>query len=591
MYAPGDVVGGWALLERIGQGGMGEVWRAERDGELAAVKVLFSRPDRHEAASKRFEREVGAAARIGHPGIATVLSYGTDGERGSMYLVMELLEGGSLRSFMSQREAALDTVETIRALLEPLAAAHALDPPIVHRDLKPENVFVTDDGAVKLLDFGIARQSGAGTDVTDTGAGLGTAAYMSPEQATDAREVGPAADVWSVGVMLYEAIGGRLPFDAPSRNEIITKILTRAPVPLRDVVPAVPTELARLVDRCLAKEAERRPADARALADALDGVLPRARAALSSPRPRAEVTEAPTPLHLERWQGERRPRRSFGATLLLGSPLLALAGVGAWVLLSAPPRPPAIEPPAPPDAAVEAPPELANPFVTIEPSPATRLGVDDDALDEGYTGFRPGADQRGASERFSLQRDEVTWGELDPWLRATGHESPMREPPPWLPEEGRDAFPATGVPWNVARAYCRSLDADLPTEAQWELAARGPARRAAPSEGLSIDEPSLVPVGTRPGDVTPEGLRDMAANAREWTRDVYRADADGTVAAWADAEERSYRAVRGLPVFTRSRFSPPPGVPLAHRVPLCATGDCPEGTAEILLEVGFRCAR
>jgi len=458
VYEPSDEVGGWTLRERIGRGGMGEVWRAERDGAQAAVKVLYARPDRIEATAKRFEREVSAAAQIGHPGIAEVFAWGRDEDAGAMYLVMELLDGRSLREVWDATDDRRARVAHVRALLEPLAAAHALSPPIVHRDLKPENVFVTTDGAVKLLDFGIARRSGAGTDVTDTGAGIGTAAYMSPEQATDARDVGPAADVWSVGVMLYEALAGRPPFAAPSRNEIITKILTRAPVPLRDAAPGCPPELAALVQRCLAKEPERRPPDARSLAEALD--------AGPGPRPTA------APAWRTWWWVPTAG--AVGLVLGLGSALVQPAAVQA-------PAHPAID--AGLDGGADA--GTDDGFVAIAAPPATRLGVDAAALDEGLTGFRPAAD----------------------------------------------------------------------------------------------------------GDVTPEGVRGLATNAREWTRDAYRRDRDGAQPEWVTEGERTYRAVRGLPVLSRSRFAPPPDAPIAHRVPLCATGDCPVGTADILAEVGFRCVR
>ncbi len=551
MLSPLDVIGGWTLRERIGRGGMGEVWRAERDGETGALKVIFARPDRREAARRRFAREVEAASRIGHPGVVRLLDWGAPDD-GPLFLVMELLDGASLRDRMPTMTPG-ERVAAVRALLEPLAAAHALEPPIVHRDLKPENVFVTVSGEVKLLDFGIARRSGAGTDVTDTGAGLGTAAYMSPEQATEARDVGPAADVWSVGVMLYEALAGRPPFDAPSKNEIITKILTRDPVPLSEAAPDVAPALARLVGRCLAKEPERRPVDARALAGAMDG-------APASAPPRASG-----------W--------------MIAAAVLA-AAAGAWALYpaSAPPRRVAITKAARPDPPPTSEPARApadvNEFIEIEAAPDLVLGVPD-ARPEEQSGFRPAADQRGPTARFEIQRHEVTWGELAPWLEANGRPVP----------EGSDAaMPATGVDWSDARAFCRTLDADLPTEAQWERAARGARGALGAPEGVGAGAP-IGRVGARTADRTTEGVWDLAGNAREWTRELFRADATGEVEAWVTADGRSHRAVRGLPVEVRSRWMPPPGAELAHRVPLCATGDCPPATERVQREVGFRCAR
>jgi serine/threonine protein kinase len=606
-YEPGSRIGDYELLERLGRGGMGEVWLARSAAADApvAIKVLYPRPDRRAEATERFEREVSAAARIGHPAIVRVHGFGADPTRGTLYLVMERLEGMSLRAWLARPEADVRTaLELVRALLEPLAAAHACidergrPAPIVHRDLKPENALVLDrpddGGPIKLLDFGIARQVGA-LDVTETGVGMGTASYMSPEQATDARDVGPSADVWSIGVMLYEILAGRLPFEAPSRNEILAKILTRDPVPLARVAPHVPRALASLVAACLAKDPARRPPDARALASELDAVLadPRARARLEA---RVAMSSEPASTAPTRSEPATRSRSRPRALAIAA---VALAALGAIVALAWPSEREPIEPePTPMRAAPPAPPELApeepNRWIRVEAGPH-RLGVADDALDAAQSGFRPRADVPGPSAPYAMQQHEVTWGELE--ARVPDAFARFGAGLAWLPSDAaeRARYPATGVPFEVALEHCRSLGGALPTEAQWEHAARGDARRPYPWGADPVEETldAPAPVMTRAHDRTPHDppIHDLAGNAREWTIDLWRDDAEGVTQPWADEDGRTFRAVRGLPLAVLPRWRPPVEAPLAHRIPLCATGPCPSGTDEVRRDVGFRCVR
>jgi hypothetical protein len=188
---------------------------------------------------------------------------------------MELLEGCTLRQVLDDRNATpTQVLELLIAALEPLAAAH--EKGFVHRDLKPENLFVLGElgnGArVKLLDFGIVSQQSA-ERVTRVGTAMGTPHYMSPEQATSARDAGSASDIWSMGVMMYEAIRGEVPFNGETGHGIIVQACTCPHVPLDAAVAGVDAQIARVVDRCLAKLPAERPQDARALANELQGLL------------------------------------------------------------------------------------------------------------------------------------------------------------------------------------------------------------------------------------------------------------------------------------------------------------------------------
>jgi formylglycine-generating enzyme required for sulfatase activity len=240
--------------------------------------------------------------------------------------------------------------------------------------------------------------------------------------------------------------------------------------------------------------------------------------------------------------------------------------------------------------------------VAIPAPPASvTLGLSPDNVAAEARGFRPDRGITAPTQAFEIQQHEVSWREIRPWLAQ--HPEHTVTPPAWLPSTGTEDLPATAVPWPVAQAFCQSLGGALPTEEQWEHAARGAERRpypwgAAPPdpERTHVFRPGLPlsAVMTAAQDVTPpvggHGLHDMAGNALEWTASLYREDVAGQDESWVDAEGLTFRAVRGLPP-TAERPSAMPAEGAAHRDALCATGDCPPATAEILQHVGFRCVR
>ena len=335
------VAGEWRVESLIAEGGMGTVHRARhvRSGQPCALKLL--RVSWTDAPSRaRFLREVQAAAKlVTTGGVCATYGAGFDDD-GTPYIAMELLEGATLGELLGKGlavDAALDVVE---AVLMTLASAH--DAGIVHRDLKPDNIFVTDAGVVKVLDFGIALDP-ASARVTATGAVLGTAAYMSPEQSTDPKRVGPATDVWSVGVMLYEIFARELPFTGETWAAVTVKVCTTPHPPLMSRAPEIAPGLLRLVDRCLSKDPVARPATARLLREEL--VAARAASSLT-PTLALDAAQLPQPygrpaapygtLQLQREESgaeDAAPRRNVRgwvtwlAVALTASALL----VGGWV--------------------------------------------------------------------------------------------------------------------------------------------------------------------------------------------------------------------------------------------------------------------
>jgi serine/threonine protein kinase len=260
-YRPGEIVDEkYILIRKIGEGGMGTVWVAHNSvlDVHCALKMI-------EAGSKqvaeRLLDEARAAARLGHPAIVRVLDYGETG-RGDPFIAMELLDGEDLAQLM-ERQGRMPEVEAVQLLLpiaHALAAAHAKG--IVHRDVKPENIFLARDDVAttqpKLLDFGIVKVEHSNRRLTMDGSVLGTPDYMSPEQAKG-EEINGQTDLWAFGVVLYELIAGRRPFDGDNYNALMFAIINAEPKGLSEYGVADP-ELSAIVQRALRKDqAERWP--------------------------------------------------------------------------------------------------------------------------------------------------------------------------------------------------------------------------------------------------------------------------------------------------------------------------------------------
>jgi eukaryotic-like serine/threonine-protein kinase len=285
--------GKWRLDGLLGVGGMAAVYAGtHRNGKRGAVKMLHQELSAEEDVRKRFLREGYVANAVGHPGAVSVLDDDL-AEDGSVFLVMELLEGQTLEARASAapggRLPAAEVLAAADQLLDTLAAAH--DKGIVHRDLKPDNVFLTRDGKVKILDFGLARLQDAqpGSRMTQTGTAMGTPAFMPPEQALgNWAEVGPRSDLWAVGALMFTLLTGRLVHTADTLNKLLLAAMTRPVDPLRNVMPGAPAELAAVVDRALAFDTGSRWPDAAAMRAAVRraaGAL--GRADLTAPPPGA----------------------------------------------------------------------------------------------------------------------------------------------------------------------------------------------------------------------------------------------------------------------------------------------------------------
>jgi beta-lactam-binding protein with PASTA domain len=312
--------GRYRVLERLGAGGMADVYCAQDTqlGRRVAVKVLYRRFAEDEQFVARFKREASSAAGLSHPAIVGVFDRGE--WDGTYYIAMELIEGRTLKEVIRDRgpappEAATDiAIQILRAL----RFAHQRG--VVHRDIKPQNVLVDEEGRVKVTDFGIAL-AGA-SDMTETGSIMGTAQYLSPEQA-QGRPVDARTDLYSVGVVLYEMLTGRVPFDAESPVTVALKQVSEPPIPLRELNPSVPPALEAVVLRALEKEPAQRFAGAEEFIRALEA----ARA-----EPLAIPAAPPPPPPVEILEEEDRRFRRWWLWLLIALALAAIA-VGLYMTL------------------------------------------------------------------------------------------------------------------------------------------------------------------------------------------------------------------------------------------------------------------
>lgn len=324
-------IGRYEILDEVGQGAMGTVYRArdpliERTVAIKTVSISLLQQEGADAES-RFLREAQSAGRLSHPNIVTIYDVGE--ADGLAYIAMEYLPGATLRDIMNKGPMPLDLVlDTATQMAEALAFAH--EHGVIHRDIKPTNVVVTGQrGRVKLTDFGIAHL--LNSDHTQTGQMLGSPRYMSPEQAMG-REIDGHSDIFSLGAVLYEMLTGQYAFDGDSLPTIVYRVINEPPIPVVSLRPRIPVEWTNLLVRMLDKNPQARP-DARALVSALRTLTPAA-----PQRPDTPPSNRISPL---------LPILAFGTPL----GIFLLIGVGIIVIdhFIAPPREPVVALTAPAD--------------------------------------------------------------------------------------------------------------------------------------------------------------------------------------------------------------------------------------------------
>src|SRR5262245_3256555 len=331
--ASGDRLGPYAIQSLLGSGGMGDVYRGRdtRLGRDVALKVISPRRLGDPAFRRRFETEARAASALNHPSIVTVYDVG-DAD-GVPWIAMEWVEGRTLRTAIDAGPLPIrEALSFARQIADGLAVAHAKG--VVHRDLKPSNIMLTAEGRCKILDFGLARQSTADApesevsqadtmaspprEVTEEGAILGTAGYMSPEQALG-RRVDFHSDQFSFGLIAYEMLTGQRAFERSSSVETLAAIIRDQPTPLSSLRSGVPEPLQRLIASCLAKRPEDRFASTRDLASGLEAIAAGQTGAVGGP---TQTDVAPLV--------ERAPLAGIRRGVLLVGAILGIGLVASW---------------------------------------------------------------------------------------------------------------------------------------------------------------------------------------------------------------------------------------------------------------------
>jgi serine/threonine-protein kinase len=574
------------LIRQLGQGGMGAVFLAEQiavGNRPVALKVLNRKLLDDPDFLLRFQNEAASTGRIHHPNVVTIYESG-QADDGTPYIAMEFLEGESLRQALARRGAlpVPEVAEILQQAARGLNAAHKLG--IIHRDLKPDNIFLTypDDDSVapaaaevgarhgvplrpvdgtvavasvsppanvvvKIVDFGIAklRESGAHTQ---TGMVLGTPAYMSFEQASGMRsdELDARSDIYSLGVVVYEMLTGRTPFHSDTPVGYLRMHMQEAPPPFHTVKPDLPAlpQLESVVLKALTKDRKQRYGSvmefARAFAEATEPATAEVGAVREPPlRDRETMLQPPAP--------PTTPHRISGTTgtgatksrlpLWVGVPaatlLLVLAG---WYLsLVFHPRSGS---PTQPATAKTPPADVSTVVGTVEVNPKDGLKYVWIPPGTFMMGCSPGDSECGSEEKpphqvtitkgFWLRQTEVTVGAYKRFTAATGRRMPP-EPHiygrPLNPGWGAEGMPIVDVTWDDAQAYCRWAGGRLPTEAEWEYAARAGSAEAryGSLDKVAWDSENsgqqMHPVGEKQANGF--GLYDMLGNVWEWVKDWY----------------------------------------------------------------------
>jgi formylglycine-generating enzyme required for sulfatase activity/tRNA A-37 threonylcarbamoyl transferase component Bud32 len=498
---------GYEVLRPLGEGGFAVVFLV-RDRSLKrdlAVKVLSPELIASKSTLDRFQREAETIAQLSHPNIVPLHFIGRQGDL--LYLVMPCVSGGSIADRLA-REGPLPPADVVRVITEvagALSLAHKRG--VIHRDIKPANVLVDEEsGRCLVTDFGIARSTGA-ANLTATGVMLGTPAYLSPEQVTG-EPLDERVDIYALGVMAYELLTGRLPFTAATPTAAMMKRLAGPPDPVTTIRPGVPRHIADAITACLAP-------DPAARLQTADDVI------------RAFGGEGGQPAHhpVEMRHASRRVALAAAAAIVVA---VGFAVIARGRAASTPQQTAAV--PADSD------------MVAI---PAGDYVIGDDA---GPSNARPRHVERVSS--FRIGRTEVAVGDYEAFMAAS------RAPAPWGPVASPpDArLPVTGVSFGDAENYCRWRYRDggrLPTELEWEAAARGREGRVYPfgnapepaaANTASAHRGAPAPVGSFPRGATPEGLQDMSGNVWEWTSSPLRPYRGGGVMADSLA---AYRVIRG----------------------------------------------
>ena len=544
-----DAIGdGYAVDRPLGAGGFAVVYLV-RDLSLKrslAVKVLSPDLITSKTVLERFRREAETVAQLSHPNIVPLHFIGQKDDL--LYLAMACIDGGSVADRL-EREGPLPFADAARIIAEVASAlAHAHKRGVIHRDIKPQNVLLdAESGRALVTDFGIART--ADSSLTATGMFVGTPTYLAPEQVTG-EPSDHRADIYALGVMAYEIVGGRPPFDGPTPTAILMKRLAGPPEPITTLRADTPPDLAAVIEACLAADPEERYQTASDIVASLGGDMAR-----TPTLPGARTVVRP---------GVKPPPPKRTTQLVVGA-VLMLALVAAAVAMMARNKRPG---PLPPTAAVD----------------STMVNIPAGAYVVGSARGLAAPLHKVTLPAFRIDRTEVTVGAFNDFVTAG------RAVAPWGSSMPDARMPVTRVGWSEAVSYCAWRHPDggrLPSEEEWEAAARGMAGAAYPwgdalrsgaANTASAGRSGPAAVGSFAAGATAQGVQDLIGNVWEWTDSPMRAYAGGS--AIPDSMS-NFRVIRG------GAFNSPDSIATAWYRGYSR----PSSNPEALAFTGFRCRK
>ena len=580
----GQSLGRYHIIEKLGEGGMAVVYKAydtrlERDVALKVIRKDAFPLNKIERMLKRFEREAKSMAKLSHANIVKVLDYGE--HDGNPYFVMELVPGGTLNERLGSPipwQQALNLVEPVASAL-----AYAHGEGILHRDVKPANILITKTGEPVLTDFGIAKllESDEGNTLTGTGVGVGTPEYMAPEQGMG-KELDGRADIYALGIVLFELVTGHKPYSADTPLAVILKqVHDPLPEP-RGFVPGLPVAMEKMLYKALAKNPEDRyqSMDEFLLAmqkmqDQPANKKNRLSTQIIKPQAMVEPDEFATTDLLEAGEDVRSAKRirkkatpSGGgsrqtlklAGIVLGGlvvVVLAIGAVSGWFSAKVPA---ATKAPAPTgtaaivETATEVPAATEAPTMTESTATELPYGIGSTMVSEvdgmpmvfvpagefimgspeGIGDFDEDPQHLVYLSSYWIDQTEVTNSMYEQCVNAGACTPPEDYSSPTRVEYFGNIqfadYPIVNVNWNQAKTYCEWAGRQLPTEAQWEKAARGtdgrtyPWGETPPNENLANYNENIgdtTAVGSYPKGMSPYGALDMSGNVWEWVADWY----------------------------------------------------------------------
>jgi eukaryotic-like serine/threonine-protein kinase len=542
---PGELFQGkYEIIEMLGAGGMGQVYQAHHLdlGTMVAIKVLNKNLTMDDQAIERFKREARASAKVVHPNAVRVFDYGV--EDGTCYLVMEYMEGESLRKRLNKRkrlplQEVITFTEQVCYVLEVMHRKG-----ITHRDLKPDNIYFNlqeESEVVKVLDFGLAKMSNSATQMaaqlTNPGSIVGTPHYMSPEQCQSI-EIDGRSDLYSLGIIVYEMLSGRVPFDAENSYSLLFKQVNDPPPPLQDLASDIPPNVCKVVEKLLEKEPADRYQTAKQFLQALCGAASLSHSfyldLMDRSRPDNKFFEAGRTGEVSVERGkidsksiekiekiekieENRPTSPL--KYILGAAGLVVV-IAVMVLLVS-------------RAGMALPDEN---FVLIQGGSVTigRNAEDCQAIPGCVIDAEESPAHNVTLSPYYLSKHEVTNKEYKEFVVATNRPAPkLWKGQDFLP--GTDDLPVTNITWDDAVAYCKwlskpgGIEYRLPTEEEWEHAAKGNDNRLYPwgvnwdqslANANKLGSNSPLRVNQAPNnteDRSPFGIFAMAGNVSEWT--------------------------------------------------------------------------